>query len=844
MSMPTFASWNVRGFNNPDKVSFCKSLISSHDLKLICILEAKVSASSINDQWFLRTHRLFENENSCNNITDSSPGRIWIKWDSSVFSFQQILTSPQLIHGMLSVGSFPPIFLSVIYASNTIEERKGLWDLLLNYAPPLDKPWIVIGDFNCHRFESEKAGGTFVSNSKLGELNSMIFNCGLKDLSSTGLFYTWFNQRVENPIHIKLDRVLVNNALLDFLPNAYYTVDPPLGSDHSPLILKSTHDKPTAARFMFKNFWINMEGFWDDIWTAFSSRSPRSPMASFCHSLRCLKSILKKRHWASSSYLSNALLEMKSKQNQCLIDIQYQPLDLKLNQQLKNINVDLAHLQAQWTSWIAQRAKVSWLTRGEDDLGFLFAKIRSRNNKNCIKEITTADGHFTNFQDISNAIVKHFEGLFNTPHASLPSPLDIPTGNLVPSHLRDMLVAPLTFGEVKIAVFDGNENSAPGPDGFTYAFYKKSWNVLGLQIFNAVNNFFISGNLPKGVKATAIALIPKCTHASNINDFRPISLCNVLYKIVAKVIANRLKVVLPFIIHDSQSGFIANRCSTDNIILASEILREFKGSKKLFCAKLDIKKAFDTVSREFLIARLLQKGFPDVFVSWIKNCIYDVNFSVCLNGSLEGFFGSTTGLRQGCPLSPLLFCIVMDGLSNILTNNSDSFSFKGIKCKDYYINHLMYADDLLVIGDATRENAVQLNRCLHHFGALSGLHINVNKSAIIFSMSSNENQNFCDDIGIHNVNNYFTYLGLPIAPKRLKSTHFQPLLSKITALLAGWKNKFLSFAGRVQYLKFTISNTIAYWIRGSIIPKVVVRLLISFALDFYSTTTCLIENCI
>ncbi|PKU66032.1 Putative ribonuclease H protein [Dendrobium catenatum] len=673
-----------------------------------------------------------------------------------------------------------------------------------------------MGDFNCYRYETEKAGGTMSSNGRLGELNSMIFNCGVQDLSSTGLFFTWYNQRADNPIHIKLDRVLVNNALLDFLPTAYYTVESHLGSDHSPLIFNSTHDKPISVRFMFKNYWINMEGYWDDVLEAFASRSARSPMASFYHSLQMLKRAFKNRNWSSSSFLSNALLEIKSKQHQCLAELQANPLDVELNHNLKKINEELASFQANWTSWLAQRAKVLWLTKGEDDLGFLFAKIRSRNNKNCIKEIVTSEGHFITFSDISKAIIKHFESLFNSSHTTPVLPFNIPTGNMVPPHFYGMLVSPLSFEEVKKAVFDGNENTAPGPDGFTYAFYRKSWHLIGLQVFNAVNNFFVTGSLPRGVKATAIALIPKCSHATNINDFRPISLCNVLYKIVAKVLSNRLKVVLPHIIHDSQSGFITTRCSTDNIILAAEILRDFKGSTKKFCAKLDIRKAFDTVSREYIIARLLQKGFPEVFVGWIKGCISDVHFSICLNGSLEGFFKSSSGLRQGCPLSPLLFCVAMDGLSQTL---SDSHNFKGIKCKDVQISHLMYADDLLVVGEATIENARHLNRCLQDFGSLSGLHINTIKSAIIFSHQGPQNQRFCEVLDIHNINPHLTYLGIPISTKKLKASHFQPLLSRIFALLEGWKNKFLSFAGRVQFLKFTISNTIAYWIRGSIIPK-------------------------
>ncbi|PKU83813.1 Putative ribonuclease H protein [Dendrobium catenatum] len=819
MSLPKFASWNVRGYNNPDKVSFCKSLISSLNLKMLCILEAKVSIASFDDQWFLRTHRLFENEGSCNNFGDAALGRIWIKWDESVLTFNPISSSYQHIHGILSVGSVPPIFLTIIYAANSVKERRNLWDQIIAVSPNTDQPWVIMGDFNCYRYETEKAGGSASSSGRLGELNSFIFNSGVQDLSSRGLFYTWFNQRVDNPIHIKLDRVLVNNALLDVFPNTYYCVESHLGSDHSPLIFNSTHDKALSVRFMFKNFWINMEGFWDDVFASFSTRSARSPMASFTHSLQILKRSLKNRKWASSTHLSNALMEIKSKQHQCLVQLQSHPLELALNQNLKSINEELASLQNHFTSWLAQRAKVSWLTKGEDDLGFLFAHIRSRNNKNNIKEIHTSDGHFTKFNDISSAVIKHFEGLFNSPHQPLQFPLDIPQGKPLPTHLSNNLVSPLTFDEVRKAVFDGNENTAPGPDGFSYAFYRKTWHIIGLQVYKAVGNFFSTGILPKGVKATAITLIPKSSHASNISDYRPISLCNVLYKIVAKVLANRLKDVLPHIIHESQSSFIANRCSTDNIILAAELLRDFKGNNRMFCAKLDVKKAFDTISRNFIIARLLQKGFPVNFVTWIKGCITDVYFSICLNGSLEGFFNSSTGLRQGCPLSPFLFCIAMDGLSNIITDQASSHNFKGICYKNFYINHLMYADDLLVMGESSKENANHLKTCLQKFASYSGLHINPSKSAIIFSHNDTRNQIICEELGIHNINLYITYLGIPISPKRLKATHFQPLLSKIYALLAGWKNKFLSFAGRVQFLKFTITNSIAYWIRGSIIPK-------------------------
>ncbi|KAL0904358.1 hypothetical protein M5K25_026452 [Dendrobium thyrsiflorum] len=189
----------------------CKDLINSYNIKLLCILEAKVQQTMSLDPWFYNSHILFDNENCCDNFSYFTPGRIWLKWDSTHLSFSPTFISAQIIHGMLSTGSLPPLFLSMIYVANHSEDRKVLWDNLKALASDIDQPWIIMGDFNCCRFDSDKAGGNALPASRL-------------DLASVGLFYTWFNQRINLPIHIKLDIALVNNAFLDFFPSAYYKV--------------------------------------------------------------------------------------------------------------------------------------------------------------------------------------------------------------------------------------------------------------------------------------------------------------------------------------------------------------------------------------------------------------------------------------------------------------------------------------------------------------------------------------------------------------------------------------------------------------------------------------------
>ncbi|XP_020693241.1 uncharacterized protein LOC110107335 [Dendrobium catenatum] len=160
----------------------------------------------------------------------------------------------------------------------------------------------------------------------------------------------------------------------------------------------------------------------------------------------------------------------------------------------------------------------------------------------------------------------------------------------------------------------------------------------------------------------------------------------------------------------------------------------------------------------------------------------------------------------------------MDALSSCLDDQGHN-SFIGIYKHNLKINHLMFADDLLVFGLATNDNACYLKSILNCFADASGLKINPNKSSLIFPKGFTSDNGISSTLGISRIEDYIYYLGLPISTSRLHFAHFQPLLSKISSLLEGWKVKFLSFAGHLQFLKFTIANTIAYWIRGAIIPK-------------------------
>ncbi|KAL1201013.1 hypothetical protein V5N11_017877 [Cardamine amara subsp. amara] len=160
------------------------------------------------------------------------------------------------------------------------------------------------------------------------------------------------------------------------------------------------------------------------------------------------------------------------------------------------------------------------------------------------------------------------------------------------------------------------KEKSPGPDGYTVEFFKGAWSVIGKDLTIAVQSFFMFGFLPKGINTTILALIPKKTDASEMKDYRPISCCNVLYKIISKILANRLKTILPSFIAPNQSAFIKDRLLMENLLLATELVKDYhkEGVSSRCAMKIDTSKAFDSVKWPFLLNVLKALNLPEKFM--------------------------------------------------------------------------------------------------------------------------------------------------------------------------------------------------------------------------------------
>jgi len=277
--------------------------------------------------------------------------------------------------------------------------------------------------------------------------------------------------------------------------------------------------------------------------------------------------------------------------------------------------------------------------------------------------------------------------------------------------------------EIKGAVFDLNGDGAPGPDGFGGHFYHTFWDIIEVDVIQSVQEFFMTGVLPPNINSNMLVLIPKIKGAQAMGDFRPIALANFQFKIVTKILADRLSLITMHIISPEQRGFIRDRNISDCIIMASEAVnmidkRQFGGNVAL---KVDIKKAFDTLDWNLLVAVLRKFGFSPTFTNWILAILHSARLSILVNGKAVGFFSCSRGVRQGDPLSPLLFCIAEEVLSRAISIASHAGQIVPMfYCRGASIpTHILYADDVLIFCAGTKQNIRCLLKIFNDYSAVS-----------------------------------------------------------------------------------------------------------------------------
>ena len=338
-------------------------------------------------------------------------------------------------------------------------------------------------------------------------------------------------------------------------------------------------------------------------------------------------------------------------------------------------------------------------------------------------------------------------------------------------------------------------------------------------------DFFEHNKFVRNLNSTFLVLIPKKENAVDINDFRPISLVGGLYKVLAKVLANRLKRVVEQVVSITQNAFVEGRQILDAVLIANEAVDAVlkRKEKGLFC-KLDIEKAYDHLQWNFLLGVMEKMGFGRKWLNWIKWCISTATFSVLVNGTPSCFFRSSRGLRQGDPLSPYLFVLGMEALSGLIERAVQGGFLSGCYIgrrngEGMVVSHLLYADNTLLFCRADQEQLAHLSWLLMWFESISGLRINLNKSEIIYVGSIAEVDSLALDLRCKVGTLPSTYLGLPLGAPHKSVTVLDGIEERFRKRLALWKRQYISKGGKITLISSTLSSLPIYFMSLFRMPR-------------------------
>ncbi|GJT61775.1 RNA-directed DNA polymerase, eukaryota [Tanacetum coccineum] len=765
-----------------------------------------------------------------------SSGGILCMWEASIFKRDNVTISDNFI---AIYGTWLPsnskILFVVIYAPQQASCKRNLWDYISTIVGRWNGESIVMGDFNEVRSSDERRGSCFNPYSAR-YFDRFISNSGLVDVTLEGYAFTWSHPSASKMS--KLDRFLVSDGIFSLFPSiTALCLDRHL-SDHRPILLREVHLDFGPTPFRFYHSWFDLVGFDDMIklsWQSFS-HSDVNGMIRFKKKLQDLKVIIRRWVKAKRLELSGSKIDITTELGRIDKVMDSGMVDDAIVLRRLELKSNLLKITEMEAKDRIQKSKVKWAVEGDENSKFFHGIINKRRSQLAIRGVFV-DGIWRSDPDmIKNAFFDHFEARFKEP-AAHRFKLNFQFHKKLLKSQADDLEIGVSRDEIRRAVWSCGDNKSPGPDGYTFEFFKKYWDLVGSDFCDAVEYFFVNGSFSKGCNSSFVALIPKVIDAKFVNDFRPISLIGCVYKVVTKVLAIRLVSVIGGLVSDTQSAFVAGRQILDGPFILDEILHWCKRKKnQAMFFKVDFAKAYDSVRWDYLLDVLEAFGFGHTWCNWIRGILSSTKASILVNGSPSKEFSCYRGLKQGDPLAPYLFILVMESLHLSFSRAVDEGLFKGIQLPgSISISHLFYADDAMFIGEWSDGNLKGITNILKSFFLASGLQINILKCQLLgVGVPRYVVEQAASSIGCSILNNQFRYLGVMVGECSSRLKAWDDIILKLRSRLSKWKVKTLSIGGRLTLLKSVLGASPIYSMSIFKVPRGVLKAMEAIRSRFFN----------
>ena len=818
------AVWNIRGIGSSHKKRMIKSLIKEESIGIIGLVESKHREITVQDM------------NSCWGNFDvgwlqvpaeeGAAGGLILTWLKDAFILEDHTSSQ---HWILASGvmqlNMQRCNICIVYAPSDQRGRLEVWNQLRELKSARSQPWILMGDFNEVINHQERRGAS-ITTQGMKELAQCIQDLSLIDLD-INLKYTWMRSNAAS----RIDRALVDVELIQSFPGLRAYCKGRSFSDHHPIILAFSNVQWGPTPFRSLDCWLKDPGFIK----VFQHEWIQLAGLSLDQKLKKIKAPLKKWNREVFGHIDNKIQAFQKELGR--LDMVAQTRSLQETEWSRRMAV-----QSQLWLWLTrkerywkQMSRCKLLKEGDRNTKYFHTLATIRRRKNMISTIQKDGEVLTEPNQVRKALIQHFKSLYawqEAPHYELDS-LDL---NKLTPEMAAKLEEPVTVEEIKDALSSCDSSKAPGYDGFNIKCIKHVWPVIGNEVSAFILHFFETGYLPPSINVTWVTLIPKKKVATEIRDYRPISMVGSIYKLTAKILSKRLREALPALIGEAQTAFIKGRQILDGALIANETVQWLKRKKKPgILMKLDFEKAYDTLSWDSVDNVLREMGFGVKWRRWIEACITTPRVSILFNGNPCKPFKMGRGVRQGDPLSPFLFVLVAEVLNKLLMKAESIGLFRGLKVgrRGEIVTHLQFADDTLLFCEANEEYLRNIKNILLCFQEFSGLAVNYSKSGLlVLGKDETWANQVADQLGCQLIKLPFTYLGVPLGANMRKISSWQTVVDKIQDRLNCWKGTCISRAGRLVLIKAVLQSLPIYYLSLFKMPSQVAQEIIKIQRRF------------